>query len=72
MGEVAGHVPPHTPALLPVRVVDGVAAVEVLAVLGQDLGEDNVSLVPVDVVVGVPVDKEAGQRRVGVDIQDQV
>ena len=64
--------PPHTPALLPVRVVDGVAAVEVLAVLGQDLGEDNVSLVPVDVVVGVPVDKEAGQRRVGVDIQDQV
>ena len=52
--------PPHTPALLPVRVVDGVAAVEVLAVLGQDLGEDNVSLVPVDVVVGVPVDKEAG------------
>ena len=64
--------PPHTPALLPVRVVDGVAAVEVLAVLGQDLGEDNVSLVAVDVVVGVPVDKEAGQRSVGMNIQDQV
>ena len=63
---------PHTAALLLVRVVDGVAAVEVVAVLGENLGEDNVSLVPVDVVVGVPVDKEAGQRRVGVDIQDQV
>ena len=64
--------PPHTPALLLVRVVDGVVAVEVVTVLGQNLGEDNVSLVPVDVVIGVAVDKETSQGGVGVDIEDQV
>ena len=72
MGEVAGHVSPHTPALLLVRVVDGVVAVEVVAVLSEDLGEDNVPLVAVHVVVGVAVDKEASQGGVGVDIENQV
>ena len=72
MREVAGHVSPHTPALLPVRVVDGVGGVEVLAVLRQNLREDDVSLVPVDIVVGVAIDKQAGQSGVSVDIQDQI
>ena len=68
MREVAGHVSPHTSALLPVRVVDGVGGVEVLAVLGEDLGEDDVPLVPVDVVIGVPVHEESGEGGVGVDV----
>ena len=63
---------PHAPGLLNVRVVDGVGGVEVLAVLRQNLGEDDVSLVPVDIVVGVAIDKEAGQSGVSVDIQDEV
>ena len=63
---------PHTPALLLVGIVDGVGAVEVVAVLGEDLGEDNVPLVPVDVVVGVAVDEEPREGGVSVDVQHQI
>ena len=64
--------PPHAPRLLAVRVVDGVGGVEVLAVLGEDLGEHDVPLVPVDVIIGVTVHKKAGQGSVGVDVKDHV
>ena len=63
---------PHTPRLLAVRVVDGVGGVEVFAVLGEDLGEHDVSLVSVDIVIGVTIHKQAGQGSVGMDIKDHV
>ena len=63
---------PHAPRLLAVRVVDGVGGVEVLAVLGEDLGEHDMPLVSVDIVIGVSVHKEAGQSGVGMDIKDHV
>lgn len=65
--------PPGRARLLRVGVVDGVLVAEVLrAVLRQDLWEDEVSLVAVDVVVGVAVDEEARQGGVGVNVQDGV